>query len=230
MILQKIFGLKQPLVFFDIILHFGSLLALLVYFRQNIFKIAVGLVRKEESAIKIIKLLIIGTLPAVIFGILLDKQIENIFNSSKIVGFGLIFTSILLFSTKFVKNNKKEFKQLNEKDAFFIGLLQAISILPGISRSGLTIISGLWRGLSPETAFRFSFYLSIPAILGALVFKIKDISFYSTQEIIFGIIGMIVAGLVGYLSLKILEKILKSAKFFWFGFYCLILGLFALMI
>ena len=228
-ILQKLFGLKEPPVLFDVLLHVGSVGAIMVYFRKEFLEILNKVLKKDSQALKLVVLVVLGTFPAAIIGALLDKQVEEAFNSLRTVGLGLIFTSLLLFSTRVVHSSRRQFNHLNWFDALFIGFFQAVAILPGISRSGSTIVSGIWRGLSRETTFAFSFYLAIPAILGALVFKIKDLSGYSGVEISYGFIGMIISAVIGYFSLKVLAQILKSAKFIWFGVYCLMLGLLILL-
>jgi undecaprenyl-diphosphatase len=224
-IFQKIFGLKEAPIFFDIILHLGSLLAILFYFKDRISKLISGFIKKEPESLSIFKLLVVGTIPAVIAGVLFENKIEAAFNSLKAVGFGLIITSLFLFSTRFVKKQNRQLSQLKWLDALIVGIFQAVAIVPGISRSGSTIVSGLWRGLSFQTAFAFSFYLAIPAILGAVIFKVKDIAVYSTNDFLFGVIGMLISAIVGFIALGFLENILKQSKFVWLGIYCLLVGL-----
>lgn len=224
-ILQKIFNFSSPPVLFDILVHVGTLGAVLVYFRKELMKIS----RKT------IWLVIIGTIPAALVGGLFEKNIEMAFNSLQAVGLALLFTAGLLFSTKIkgVSRSIREYQGISKiswSDAFIIGIFQAIAILPGISRSGSTIVSGLWRGAERETSFRFSFYLAIPAILGALVLKSSELMTYSTFELVQGMIGMLIAGIIGYFALRILENVLKSAKLFWFGIYCLVLGIVVLIV
>lgn len=221
-ILQKLFNFSQPPVLFDIFVHVGTLGAIIIYFKKEL-KI---IIRKN----KILLMVVIGTLPAVVIGFFLQNYILQIFNSLRMVGISLLITAGLLFSSKFIKEPSRDFKYLNWKDALFVGFFQALAILPGVSRSGSTIVSGLWRGLKRENAFIFSFSLAIPAILGALALQVPALFdspyFYLNQSIL----GMIVAGIVGYFTLRILEKTLKSTKFHWFSVYCLILGLIVLIV
>jgi len=224
-IFQKFFGLARPPVLFDILLHLGSLGAIVVYFGKDLWEIAI---RKEKRGL--IWLIVLGTIPAGIVGSLFDKQIEAVFDSLKGVGLGFIFTAVLLFSTKFIKNKSRQFNQLKWQDAITIGFFQAIAIFPGISRSGSTIASGLSRGLSAEAAFNFSFYLAVPAILGAFVIKAGDLTSYSFNETALGLIGMVISGIISYLSLRFLEKTLKSDRLCWFGIYTLILGIAILLV
>ena len=149
-----------------------------------------------------------------------------IFDSLKLVSVMWVGFGILLLATKAlkVKGETHNPKKVIWKDAFVVGLFQALALFPGVSRSGSTIIGGLWRKFSKETAFYFSFLLSIPAILGAVLLKLADGSVEGTN-LWTGVIAMLVAGLIGYFSLKFLEKMLKSDKLYFFGFYCLILGI-----
>jgi undecaprenyl-diphosphatase len=219
-ILQKLFNFSEPPVFFDILVHVGTLIAILFYFRKSLVKMT-----KET-----LWLIIIGTIPAVIVGLFLQNYLNLIFNSLKLVGFTLLLTSLLLFSTKKIEKKQRQFKQLKWVDALFVGLLQALAILPGLSRSGSTIVAGLWRQFDQKTAFQFSFFLAIPAIFGALILQIPDLMVSPCGYLEQGLLGMVIAGGVGYLALKMLEKTLIRAKLWLFGFYCLLLGLIVLLI
>lgn len=229
-IFQKLLRLEEPPVLFDILVHVGTLGAIVFYFKEQLLVIFKGIIKKNRFDIKILLMILIGTIPAGIIGFFLQGYIKDIFDSLKLVGLSLLLTAGLLFSTKFTKNLNKDFKDLNWKETLFIGIFQAIAILPGVSRSGSTIVAGLWQNLKRETAFAFSFYLAIPAILGALILQIPEISNSSDYYLKQGIFGMIIAGTVGYFSLIILEKFLKSAKLFWFGLYCLAAGILVLIV
>jgi len=219
-IFQKLFNLTEPPVLFDILVHVGTLGAVIIYFRKELVKISQ----------KTIWLIIVGTIPAAIVGLSLQNYVVQIFNSLKLVGITLLITSGLLLLSKQFKSLKRRFSHLKWSDALFVGCFQALAILPGISRSGATIVSGLWRKFDRKTAFQFSFYLAIPAIFGALVLQIPDLIYSPCGYLGQGILGMLVAGLVGYGALKILEKVLLSARFWLFGIYCLVLGIAVLLI
>lgn len=227
---QSMMGFREPPVFLDVVLHIGTLLAVFFYFRQELANIVSGLLKKERESFLIIVLVLIGTLPAVLFGWFFENQIKEIFGFLKINGWFFLLTAVLLFSTYFVKKNNKQFSELNWKDALIIGLFQALAILPAVSRSGATIAASLWRGANRQTAFRFSFYLFIPATLGALTLQIPELAKSSNSDLAQYLLGMLLAGFSGYLSLTILESVLKSAKLYLFGFYCLILGVIILLL
>lgn len=229
-VLQKIFGFSQAPVLFDILLHVGTLGAIIFYFRRGLAQIVSGLAQKNKESVNTLWLVVLGTIPAALIGWFFEKQITSAFDSLQTVGLAYIFSAFLLLSTKWVKKPNRHFNQLKWLDALFVGIFQAAAILPGISRSGSTIVSGLWKGLSQETAFTFSFYLAIPAILGALVLKSSEILIYSSVELVWGLAGMIIAGVVGFFSLGILVRVLKSARFFWFGVYCFVLGIILLLV
>lgn len=229
-IFQKLLRLEEPPVLFDILVHVGTLGAIVFYFKNQLLAIFKGVIKKNRFDIRISSMILIGTIPAGIIGFFLQGYIKDIFDSLKLVGLSLLLTAGLLFSTKFTKNLNKDFKDLNWKEALFIGIFQAIAILPGVSRSGATIVAGLWQNLKKETAFAFSFYLAIPAILGALILQIPEIGNSADDYLKQGIFGMIMAGIVGYFALTLLERVMKSTKIFWFGFYCLIVGVLILIV
>ena len=217
-IFQKLFGLKPP-VLFDILVHVGTLGAIIAYFLKPLLKIS------KHTLL----LVIIGTIPAIVVGLFLQRYITQIFDSLKLVGVALLMTAGLLLVSKRFKLLNRRFKYLKWQDALFVGIFQVLAILPGVSRSGSTIVAGLARKLDRETAFRFSFYLAIPAILGALALQIPDLIDGQVNYLSQGILGMIIAGAVGYEALKILEKTLLGAKFWLFGIYCLVLGIVILL-
>ena len=217
-IFQKLFGLKPP-VLFDILVHVGTLGAIIAYFLKPLLKIS------KHTLL----LVIIGTIPAIVVGLFLQRYITQIFDSLKLVGVTLLMTAGLLLVSKRFKLLNRRFKYLKWQDALFVGIFQVLAILPGVSRSGSTIVAGLARKLDRETAFRFSFYLAIPAILGALTLQIPDLIGGQVNYLSQGILGMIIAGAVGYEALKILEKTLLGAKFWLFGIYCLVLGIVILL-
>lgn len=224
-ILQKVFGFSKAPVLFDVLVHVGTLGAILFYFRTGL----IDIFKNWQKNFHLFRLIIIGTIPVVIVGGLLEGRIRLTFDSLQTVGASLLITAVLLFSIKWLRLGDRHFNKLKWLDAAFIGFLQALALLPGVSRSGSTIVAGLWAEADPETAFHFSFYLAIPAILGALVLQIPDLVFTSPRYLGQGILGMIVAGMVGFFALRALEKILKQAKLFWFGFYCAFLGILILL-
>ena len=215
---QKIIpGFDQPGIAFEVILHAGTLLAILFYFRSSIFSLSR----------RFVSLLILGTIPAVIIGFLFQDMLEGFFDSVAIVGFALLITGIINIITD--KNTGKN-KNISTSHSLLIGLAQAIAIIPGISRSGSTIFAATSLGISKEEAAKFSFLLSVPAVIGANVLEL--ISPTGTGSFDFSIYfsGFLAAALSGYFAIGLVFKILTNNKFNYFGVYCLLLGLFTLLV
>lgn len=221
---EHLFGLSQPLLF-DIMLHVGSLFVVLYYFRKDIRELIFGLFDGDREKLRIVLMIIVATIPIALVGYFFQDFIESIFKDLRTVGFALLFTALLLFLSRYPK--KKEGK-LTYMKALGIGIFQAIAILPGVSRSGSTISSGMMFGVRKEEVARFSFLIFIPAILGALVLHIGDITAFTDPLPV--IVGTLVSAIVGYFSLKLLMNIIKKDKFSWFSVYCLLLGIVVLIV
>ena len=223
---QKLLGFSQPPVLFDILVHVGTLTAVFVFFRKIIWQLTKRTVEtiKAKTIPKEATVIIVGTIPAVIIGFFLNPFLEVIFSSITLVGIALVITSILLFSTVLIKKSDKKINQITKFDALVIGILQALAILPGISRSGSTVVAGLWRNLKRETAFTFSFLLSIPAILGAVSLQLTDLKIMDSQQMLPNLVGFISAALSGYLALILFKKAVVNKKLAYFGIYCLLVG------
>lgn len=218
---QKLFGFQEAPIFFDTLVHFATLLAVLFYLRKEIWQILTNL----KKSINLIWLLVLGTLPAVIFALLFKDYIENSFNLVWLLSVGFFITAALLLATKFIGNEKKDMQEISWLDSFIIGIFQAVAILPSISRSGATISSALYRGIKREDAFKFSFLLSIPAIAGAMVLQVFD---FNPSNLNGGFwpnaLGFIFAAVFGFFSLFILERIAQKGKLHYFAVYCFVLG------
>jgi len=222
---QRIFGIEQHVLSFDIILHLGSLIAVFAVFWKDIFE----LIKKPFQ--NLTYMLIVATIPAVFIGILFKNQIESLFEGGIFLAFGFLFTGALLIYSDKIQYSKKRNKDIKLPDALVIGCVQAIAITPGISRSGSTITAGLHQGLSRETAARFSFLLSVPTILGAAVMTAKDI--LGSPEGVAGflsvgvlplVFGFLAAMLSGYLSIRFMLDIIKKYKLHYFGYYVFVLA------
>jgi len=226
-IIQNIFGFQN--LSFDVFLHFSGILAVLVIFWKDITRLLD--IRKKEN-IRYILLLILGIIPAGIVGFLFRHEIEGFFSSLFYLGIFFIISGILVYSTRFFKKRekieKREKEELSWFDSLFIGIFQAIAILPGISRSGATISSGMFRGISKEKAVKFSFLMAIPVVLGAAVLELKDISVVNISYFLL-IVSFILTFLVSLFTIKILLKIIKTDKFYLFGIYNFILGILVLI-
>lgn len=244
-IFQYLFNLRESEILFDVGVHMGTLVAVIIFFRKDlhsimasVFRFFNGILKKKLSLadatqdpdIKLALLIIVGTVPTVILGLFFHTIVDRIFSSVILVGLMLIVTGLLLLMTVRIKNNRKTITNFSIKEALTIGLMQGISILPGISRSGSTIAVGLFMGLERETAARFSFLLSIPAIIGATILEFKDISIYPSAQIISTLIGAFTSCLVGYGALGFLLFIVKKGRLHFFAPYCFAVGIIALII
>lgn len=208
-------GFSQPGVLFDVVLHFGTLLAILFFFRKRILSLTW----------KYILYIVIATIPAVIVGFLFKDTISILFSSVEVVGVALVITGLLNFSTF---KHKEENKSLDSKKSTFVGMMQAFAIIPGISRSGSTIFAGIKTGLSSKDAAEFSFLISVPAIIGANVLEIYSFGGESINYVSY-LIGFIAAFISGIIAIKMVLKFLKEKKFKIFSIYCLILGMIVLL-
>ncbi len=209
-------------------LHLGTLLAVVVYFRTDIWKIAQGLgailkrSHKNPSQVKLFLLIILATIPTGLMGILFKDWFESLFSKPKVVGGMLLITGLVLWLTRWVKKEGRSMEQMRWFDSILIGISQGIAIIPGISRAGATISTGLFCGLDRELSGRFSFLLSIPAILGAVLLEFKKID--SLEGFWTILIGTLIAFGVGILSLEFLMKIIRVGKISNFSYYCCGMG------
>lgn len=209
-------GFSQPGVLFDVMLHFGTILAVLVFFRKLIFKIS----------FKYLVYLVLASIPAAVFGFLFKHQFEAMFSNVRLVGVALLVTGVINYLT--YKAKQKD-ENLTAKKSFLVGLMQAVAIIPGISRSGSTIFAGIKLGLSAETAATFSLLLSVPAVLGANALEILS---YRSSAINWGpyAVGMGFSFLVGIAGIGWMIKLLKTGRFNYLAIYCLVIGLLALIL
>jgi undecaprenyl-diphosphatase len=219
-------GFHQPGVLFDINLHLGTLMAVLIYFRSEIKLLVNGILPGGAGAPgrRLALMLIIGTIPAVVVGLLFGPLVEKSFTQLGVVGVGLLITgTLLLLSTRWTRTDR-DIESVTVKDALTVGLLQSTALVPGISRSGTTIIGGLSRGLSRAAAARFSFLLSIPAILGGAVYEIPKARHLPEEALVNYAAGFIVALVVGYIAIEVVLRSLANRRFHLFGYYCLVAG------
>jgi len=226
---EKLLNIDPPGVLLEAVLHLGTLLAVLFVFRKDVLRLTLGLAKTQER--NELGRLVVGTLPIAILGFLFRERIEAAFSSVLLTGICLIITGgILLLADRASRSARRDGVHL--LDSLLIGLAQAGALLPGISRSGATIATGMLRGIQGRVAARFSFLLSIPAIIGGGGFKLyealREPNAYKSE---WGglLLGALVAGFVGALAIKGLLAIIARGKLKTFGFYCLALGLAALI-
>jgi undecaprenyl-diphosphatase len=241
---QKIFGVEEPTMLFDIMLHVGTLIAVFVVLWKDIWAILRKIIQPLTAY------LIIATIPTVVFALVFRDSLEKAFETGQFLGAAFLATSALLvvaelFSRRFTSgkfastgNGLKKAGEMNWLDALVIGIMQGIAIIPGISRSGATLSGALSRRLNRDFAARFSFLLSIPAILGAAVFHLKDLvkgnetaveaasTGIGTAAIIAGTLS---AAIVGFFAVRFMLKIIREKSLWGFAIYTGILGLLVLV-
>jgi undecaprenyl-diphosphatase len=241
---QIYFNITEFLLIFDISVHMGTLAAVLVvYFSdiklmmvstlQFLTKIAGGkpvahLIETDEN-LKLSAFILLGSVPTAAIGFGLKQFEQMLFSSAVLVGCMLILTGTILWVSRRYYHNQTAGVTFDAKQAFFIGIVQGFAVIPGISRSGSTIAAGMFAGLDRHTAAKFSFLLSVPAILGALVLGMKDAletGFVINPAIVYGTIASFVVGLI---ALKLLLKLVHRGKFHLFAPYCWLAGLLVLL-
>ena len=259
-IFQEVFDINSIGMVFDVMLHFGTLLAICVAFWSdvvNLFKEGIAIVRdfiinvfvffrnigksdkKKQSYKKMVispyrkfvMLVIVSTIPTGILGILLEELITKASTSLLIVGICLLITGVLLLISDRLPSGKKNAKNISYKEAGFVGIVQGFATLPGISRSGSTITACLLCGFDKSFAVKYSFIMSIPAVLGATILELKDFGSLSISgtEISHYIIGTLIAAVIGYICIKTMLVLIRGKKYKYFSYYCFMMGIFAIL-
>ncbi len=243
-ILKSFLDIETQGVVWEIALHFGTLLAILIVFYKDILMILksvclsykklgagenINKIIKNDFHARILLFVIIGTVPTVIIAFLFRNTIELLFNKPVIAGYMLLITGTVLWFTKYNFSSKSKKKDLGVIDALIVGTVQGLAITPGISRSGTTIAAATFRAVDRETASKFSFLLVIPVIIGGTVMMFRDNIILKNEEISFLMIGSLVAALTGAISLRFLIKIVKTGNLHFFSYYCWPFGLFVIL-
>lgn len=223
---SKLLGIEEPSFTYEVLLHVATLIPVLIIFRKELIDLL------KNPFQKLTYYIIIATIPAVIAVLVLGDTIEVIFSEVKLLALGFIITGIILIYSDKVDSSKASKKSMNMIDALIIGIIQAIAIIPGISRSGSTIAGALSRKITREEAAKFSFLLSIPAILGAFVLAMIKI-FLGKEVFVFDALpmslGFIVASLSGYLAINFMLELIKRCKLKYFSYYVFVIAIFILV-
>jgi undecaprenyl-diphosphatase len=238
---QQLLNLHNPqIVSFDIFVHFGTLISVVIVFWNDIIEILRSFIRalttfkakEEHKKTEYFHLgiaIVIGSIPAGVIGLAFHRQIEEIFTDPKFVAMNIVITGLILFLTRLAKPVKG--KKVGILSSIIIGFAQMVAILPGISRSGLTMSAALFLKISPVQAARFSFLLSIPVIAGATLLETYKLLAQGTtigfSQII---IGIAMSAIAGYVAIKLLLRIMEKGKFSWFSLYCLVIGIFGIFL
>ncbi|MDH3606263.1 MAG: undecaprenyl-diphosphate phosphatase [Acidimicrobiia bacterium] len=208
------------------VLHLGTLAAVLWYFRKDVG----WLIRpdRDPRAWRIVKLLIIGTIPAVIAGLLVESTLEDLFDSPSRVGIALIFTGLVLLASSSFSKLTRKLEDAGVPDALIVGSAQAMALVPGVSRSGMTITASLGRQFTARESARFSFLLAIPVILGGGTKQMLDLAGEGGLEASL-LVGVAVAAVSGYAAIAVLIKSLTRFGLRPFALYCFVVGLIAIL-
>lgn len=217
---QKIFGINEPTLIFDTMVHVGTLAAVITVLWKEIL----ALLKRPFQ--RLTWLLIAGTIPTGIIGIVFKDFFEEMFKSGSTLGIEFLITGCVILFAERLNTGRKHVQETSYLDAAFIGIMQGAAIMPAISRSGLTISGALMRNLDREFAAKFSFLLSIPAILGAAVFQLKDIFEAGSTTAITApiIVGTIAAAIAGYFSVRFMIVLVKKGSMKIFSYYVFALG------
>ncbi len=227
---QKILGadnLKENESLLSVVLHAATALSTIVVFRKDILEILRGLVAKQREHVMFSVAIIISMIPAAFVGVCFDDFLESLFEGNLVlVGSMLILTCVLLLLADRAKNTDKS---VTAKDAFIVGLAQAVAILPGVSRSGATISTSVMLGIDRAKSARFSFLMVVPLILGKMAKDILDGKFAFSSELAMPLtVGFIASFVTGIIACLWMIALVKRAKLSWFAFYCLAVGIIAL--
>ena len=245
-LLQQFLGLKEAELFFDVCVHLGTLVAVLIVFRTDVKNIIMALLRllalagqkdrlqsviESDPELKMALLIVIGSIPTALLGLAFRGIADQLFASVFIAGLMLMVTGSLLWLTRWrtKRSQPLDRNRLTPKNAFLIGIVQGLAIIPGISRSGSTISIGLLLGINRELAARYSFLLSIPAIVGAGLLSLKDALSGTDLDLRIPLVGALTAAIVGYAALRALLQVVKKGGLHLFAPYCWLIGIVAVI-
>ena len=241
--IQNILGVQSSLAF-DTFLHLGSLLAVLWFFRADIIKMILSWISSLSDIIhgrfregfyddpykRLAWYVIIATIPVGLAGVFFEDSVDSLFSGALYVpAFFLFVTGTILYLSQRMTSGSINFRNITGKHALFMGLGQACAILPGLSRSGTTIAAGLVAGLDKEFAAKFSFILSIPAILGAFILQVKDIGSAMDANFLPIFLGFVAAFISGYIAIKWMLDLIQKRNLDIFAYYCWIVGIVVFM-
>jgi undecaprenyl-diphosphatase len=218
-------GFEQPGLLFDVVLHLGTMVAVILYFRQDLKNLVTAPFRHDIQAVqerRYLRLLIVGSIPTAIIGLAFKDTVEQFFERPLMVASFLIVTGLLLFVAERFRSAGR--KRLTLSDSLITGIAQGVAILPGISRSGTTIAALLLRGVEGQTAARFSFLLALPAVGGAAFLSLKDVEQLPQGEIGIYLAGAGISCLVGLLCIHALLGIIRQKRLYYFSLYCWLVG------
>ncbi len=224
---QALLNLRIPGVQFEIVLHLATLLSVVVVYRTRILRLARGAALERRPAdLRYVGLVLVATIPAGAVGVLVGDAVTPLFDNPHVTGFALLVTGALLFSTRWALR-KPSSPNFGARTAVLVGFAQALALIPGISRSGATVVTALWLGVAPLEAAAFSFLMSIPVIAGAGILQIPDLLGQRPEELSPGgaIAAAVVAAATGIVAIRFFIAMLGNRAFPAFAWYCWSVGL-----
>ena len=244
-LLQHFFGIDgENVLLFTVLLHVGTLVAVFVVYRSTIGALILelgalirdiftgkGFRAKSNDTRKLGLMIIVASVPAALAGIFLDSYVERLFASILAVGISLLITGTFLFIAERLNQGGKDLSRAGFGNAFLVGIFQAIALIPGISRSGATIVGGLFQGFSRELAVKFAFLVSIPSVLGAVVLELPSaVKAGLAGDLLLPIlVGVLVSAVSGFIAIKVMIRIVTGSKLFIFSIYTWIAGAFVVI-
>lgn len=238
-LVQHLFGLREPALIFDLLVHIATLAAVLTMYRQDVYALFTAWFRPQNSldgsdaerasARRLGLLLVLANVPTAVIGLLFESTFERFFSTPWIVGIALLVTGTLLWLLKSPRVREGGTLEVGMVHALLLGCVQGLAITPGISRSGSTIAIALLCGVSRQSAARFSFLMAVPAILGAALLKSDSVGGLARAELNLVIAGMVSALVVGYIALRYLIRLVMQGELWRFSFYCWAVGLTTLL-
>ncbi|MCW3490812.1 undecaprenyl-diphosphate phosphatase [Dethiobacter alkaliphilus] len=223
-IFQDFFGVRQPGITFEVMVHFGTLLSVIWVFGADLLRVLTRAVKGRQER-HFALMLLLGIIPTGLMGYLFSDVFKRFYESTVTTGFMLLITGGIIYTLCCLEPGKKGESTMGARDALFISVAQGLAIIPGISRSGSTITAAIWRGLDRETAVKFSFLVSVPVIFGATLLELKDMSaagFVGLTPAVFW--GTVAAFLAGVIAINFFIHLLKTGRFHYFAYYCWFAG------
>ena len=225
LLLESIFGISENNMFFNIVLHVATLVAVVIIFWKDVVNIIKHPFGKE------MRFIVIATIPTVVIALLVNHFVDD-FTMKTLLGYGFLVSALITFSTAILQKRKKtEYKEMSNSKAFIVGVVQGLAVLPGVSRSGSTICAGLLQGIEREKSASFSFLISIPVILGGLVFEVVGGIKHGFGSVNFlaCFLGFIFAFITALFTIKLMMKFVKNGNWIWFSAYLFALSVIVLL-
>lgn len=242
-LLQNIFGIEEGVLFFTVMLHLGTLISLFIIYWKDIWALILeffatikdlftrkGLNYEDNPTRRLMIMIIVTTIITGVIGIFFEDFFESLYSSCIAIGIGLIFTGIIMLLSEKLGQGTRTVKNLNFRNAIFIGLMQGIAICPGVSRSGSTLVGGLSCNFKRQFAVKYAFLISIPTILGSFLLELKGALESGIDTSIIGptALGVIIACISGLFAIKAMIKLVVNRKLKYFSYYVWVVGILAI--